>query len=262
MAEHLARIFGTEEDRVNCPFYFKIGACRHGDQCSRTHNRPVVSQTVLLKNMYQNLPSAIALAEGQTVDEVLIDEAQDHFEAFYEEVFHELTKFGEVIDMAVADNIGDHLIGSVYVKFAHEDSAEKALKNLTGRFYAGRVIAPEYCPVTDFSDARCRQYDDAQCSRGGYCNFVHWKHVPRAMKKRMFRRMYAEHPEFSSHGPSGGDQSSRRSSDRPHHRSKDHEDDHRRRHHDEGRSRRRNPSEERRAMVDKWNRETVDESQL
>ena len=29
-AEHLARIHGTEEDKVNCPFYYKIGACRHG----------------------------------------------------------------------------------------------------------------------------------------------------------------------------------------------------------------------------------------
>lgn len=25
MADHLASIFGTEKDRVNCPFYFKIG---------------------------------------------------------------------------------------------------------------------------------------------------------------------------------------------------------------------------------------------
>lgn len=29
MANHLASIFGTEKDRVNCPFYFKIGwVCR------------------------------------------------------------------------------------------------------------------------------------------------------------------------------------------------------------------------------------------
>jgi hypothetical protein len=27
MAEHLASIFGTEKDRVNCPFYFKVRAC-------------------------------------------------------------------------------------------------------------------------------------------------------------------------------------------------------------------------------------------
>ena len=45
------QIFGTEEDKVNCPFYLKMGACRHGDRCSRIHNRPVLSQTILLQNM-------------------------------------------------------------------------------------------------------------------------------------------------------------------------------------------------------------------
>lgn len=30
--------------RVNCSFYFKIGACRHGDRCSRIHNKPTFSQ--------------------------------------------------------------------------------------------------------------------------------------------------------------------------------------------------------------------------
>nr|GMD88130.1 splicing factor U2af small subunit B-like [Ipomoea batatas]GME11540.1 splicing factor U2af small subunit B-like [Ipomoea batatas] len=53
MAEHLASIFGTEKDRVNCPFYFKIGACRHGDRCSRLHTKPSISPTLLLSNMYQ-----------------------------------------------------------------------------------------------------------------------------------------------------------------------------------------------------------------
>lgn len=40
--------------RVNCPFFFKMGACRHGDRCSRLHHRPVFSQTILLPHMYQN----------------------------------------------------------------------------------------------------------------------------------------------------------------------------------------------------------------
>ncbi|PNJ11209.1 T0173386 isoform 1 [Pongo abelii] len=44
MAEYLASIFGTEKDKVNCSFYFKIGACRHGDRCSRLHNKPTFSQ--------------------------------------------------------------------------------------------------------------------------------------------------------------------------------------------------------------------------
>ena len=33
--------------RVNCAFYHKIGACRHGDQCSRLHNKPTFSQVVM-----------------------------------------------------------------------------------------------------------------------------------------------------------------------------------------------------------------------
>jgi splicing factor U2AF 35 kDa subunit len=51
MAKHLASIFGTGKDRVNCPIYFKIGACRHDDRCSRLHTKPSVSPTLLLCNM-------------------------------------------------------------------------------------------------------------------------------------------------------------------------------------------------------------------
>ncbi len=89
MAANLARIFGTEEDRVNCPFYFKIGACRNGDGCNRLHNRPVTSPTVILPHMYPVPPAAIAMAEGQQVSDSVADEAQEHFENFYEDVYME-----------------------------------------------------------------------------------------------------------------------------------------------------------------------------
>ena len=46
MAEYLASIFGTEKDKVNCSFYFKMGACTHGDRCSRIHNKPTFSQVI------------------------------------------------------------------------------------------------------------------------------------------------------------------------------------------------------------------------
>ncbi|KAF4665215.1 Splicing factor U2AF 26 kDa subunit [Perkinsus chesapeaki] len=276
MAEHLARIFGTEEDRVNCPFYFKIGTCRHGDQCSRQHNRPVSSQTVLLKGMYQNPPAAIALAEGQDVADEQADAAQEHFEAFYDEVFQELANYGEIEDLAVVDNIGDHMIGNVYVKYVKEESAEVCIQKLTGRFYAGRIIQPEYSPVTDFSEARCRQFDDAQCSRGGFCNFIHWKHVPRKLRRRLYRKMYEQHPEYRSRSRS-------RSRERRRSRSRDrgHRGGHHHHHEDRGRrsgggrddrrdrdrGRERQTSEERRAMIDQWNREAeaqggIDQAQL
>ena len=67
--------------------------------------------------MYQNPNAAIAFADGRNVPEEDLVEAIEHFEGFYEEVFMELSKFGELDEMVVADNIGDHMIGNVYVKF-------------------------------------------------------------------------------------------------------------------------------------------------
>lgn len=78
MAEHLASIFGTEKDRVNCPFFFKIGACRHWDRCSRLHTKPSIAPTLLLSNMYQR-PDMIT--PGVDVHGNLIDpcKIQEHF---------------------------------------------------------------------------------------------------------------------------------------------------------------------------------------
>jgi hypothetical protein len=33
--------------------YLKIGACRHGERCSRKHIKPQYSQTIVILNMYQ-----------------------------------------------------------------------------------------------------------------------------------------------------------------------------------------------------------------
>lgn len=79
MAEHLASIFGTEKDRVNCPFYFKIGACRHGDRCSRLHSKPSISPTLLLSNMYQR-PDMITPGVDSQGNPIDPREMQKHFE--------------------------------------------------------------------------------------------------------------------------------------------------------------------------------------
>lgn len=186
MAEHLASIFGTEKDRVNCPFYFKIGACRHGDRCSRLHNKPTLSQTLHFANMYQH-PENVT-DPGQ---------AQEHFEDFYEDVFEELSKYGEVESLNVCDNLADHMVGSVYAKFYEEDSAAAALQALAGRYYAGRPIIVEFSPVTDFREATCRQYEENTCNRGGYCNFMHLKPISRDMRKRLFGKSKRRERSYS-----------------------------------------------------------------
>lgn len=181
-AEHLARIHGTEEDKVNCPFYFKIGACRHGDKCSRQHHRPPFSETIIIKHMWENPMCAVASAGGDLTN---INRAalQEHLNGFYEEIFEEFQKFGKVEDVQVCENLGDHMVGNVYVKFFDEEDAEKALLGLNGRYYAGRPLLVEYSPVTDFKEARCRQFDEGTCNRGPYCNFMHVCEPSRELRK-------------------------------------------------------------------------------
>jgi len=95
----------------------------------------------------------------------LLVEAVSHFEDFYEEVFLELAKYGELSDLHVCDNIGEHLIGNVYAQFINELDAEKAYKALNGRFYAGKPILVEYSPVTDFKESKCRLFTEGSCDR-------------------------------------------------------------------------------------------------
>ncbi|GFP87187.1 splicing factor u2af small subunit a [Phtheirospermum japonicum] len=283
MAEHLASIFGTEKDRVNCPFYFKIGACRHGDRCSRLHNRPTISPTLLLSNMYQR-PDMITPGvdpQGQPIDPRKI---QEHFEDFFEDIYEELRKFGEIESLNVCDNLADHMIGNVYAQFKEEDQAAAALAALQGRFYSGRPIIADFSPVTDFREATCRQYEENSCNRGGYCNFMHVKLIGRDLRRKLFGRSNHNHgrywgtrsrsrsasPSQKSHGRRerdsrerdydrrGGGGSSRRSGGR-------YESERRPK---RSRSRSRSPpvreregSEERRARIEQWNREREEKGQ-
>uniref|UniRef100_A0A2P2M1R7 Splicing factor U2af small subunit B-like n=1 Tax=Rhizophora mucronata TaxID=61149 RepID=A0A2P2M1R7_RHIMU len=275
MAEHLASIFGTEKDRVNCPFYFKIGACRHGDRCSRLHNRPTISPTLLLSNMYQR-PDMITPgvdAQGQPIDPRKI---QEHFEDFYEDIFEELSKFGEIESLNVCDNLADHMIGNVYVQFKEEDQAAAALQALQGRFYSGRPIIADFSPVTDFREATCRQFEENNCNRGGYCNFMHVKLIGRELRRKLFGS-YRGYRVSRSRSRSVSPRHRRERDwdrDYDHRREKEYRDrDYRgngrrsgdRHERDVGRRRHGSPrrsrspiregSEERRARIEQWNRE-------
>ena len=51
---------------------------------------------------------------------------QEHLDDFYEEVYEEMETFGKVELFKVLDNVGEHMLGNVYVKWEKEESAEKA----------------------------------------------------------------------------------------------------------------------------------------
>uniref|UniRef100_T1JL40 Splicing factor U2af 38 kDa subunit n=1 Tax=Strigamia maritima TaxID=126957 RepID=T1JL40_STRMM len=189
MAEFLASIFGTEKDKVNCSFYYKIGACRHGDRCSRIHNKPTFSQTVVLKNIYHNPQNGAQSVDGFYLAKHSDVEIQEHFDNFYEDVLVEMEdKYGEIEEMNICDNLGDHLAGNVYVKFRREEDAEKAAEDLNNRWFGGRPIYAELSPVTDFREACCRQYENDECIRSGFCNFMHLKTISRDLRRELFGR--------------------------------------------------------------------------
>ena len=83
--------------------------------------------------MYQNLPVELAIASGNKVREEEAMKALKHFEDFYEEFFQELSQFGEIEDLLVCDNIGDHLLGCVYAKFAYKEEAIKCCEAIKNR---------------------------------------------------------------------------------------------------------------------------------
>jgi hypothetical protein len=49
----------------------------------------------------------------------------------------------------------------------------------------GRPIQAELSPVTDFREACCRQYEMNECTRGGFCNFMHVKPIGRDLRKEL-----------------------------------------------------------------------------
>ncbi|KAG7163463.1 Splicing factor U2af 38 kDa subunit-like 1 [Homarus americanus] len=120
---------------------------------------------------------------------------QEHYDNFFEEVFVECEdRYGEIEEMNVCDNLGDHLVGNVYIKFKYEEDAEKAVVDLNNRWFGGRAINAELSPVTDFREACCRQYEMGECTRSGFCNFMHLKPISRELRRELYGRKRKRSP--------------------------------------------------------------------
>lgn len=221
MAEQLSRVLGTERDRVNCPFYFRIGACRHGDRCSRTHLRPLFAQTVMIPHMYaQPLLPPYPDDPQQLPRPPSPGHIASHFEDFMEEAVDELSKYGKILEVHVTCNAGDHLNGNVYVKYDDESQALECINAIKGRFYEGRFLMPEYSPVIDFDDAVCGMFKRGSCSRGDFCNFMHVKEISRSLHKRLFGRRDRDRSRSRSRDRKHRHRSRSRSRDRDRRRSR------------------------------------------
>lgn len=168
--------FGTERDVANCPFFLKTGACRFGDRCSRKHVYPTSSPTMVIRGMFTTFGMEQSRRDDYDVDASLEhseEDLQESFLEFYHDVLPELKSVGKVVQFKVSCNYEPHLKGNVYVQFGTEEQCTEAIIRFNGRWYAGRQLHCEMCPVTRWKNAICGLFDRQKCPKGKHCNFLH-----------------------------------------------------------------------------------------
>uniref|UniRef100_A0A8D2GBP4 C3H1-type domain-containing protein n=1 Tax=Theropithecus gelada TaxID=9565 RepID=A0A8D2GBP4_THEGE len=149
---------------THCSFYFKVGACRHGDRCSRLHRNPTFSQTIALLNISRNPQNSSQSADGLRCA-VSGVEMQEHCDECFEEIY-----------------------------------AEKAVTDLNNRWFNGQPSPAEPSPDTDFREACRRQDETGECSRGGSCGSVPLKPISRELRRELYGRRHNERKPSTSQG--------------------------------------------------------------
>ncbi|XP_036057213.1 U2 small nuclear ribonucleoprotein auxiliary factor 35 kDa subunit-related protein 1-like [Onychomys torridus] len=165
-----------EKYRASCPFYSKTGACRFGNRCSRKHAFPASSPTLLVKSMFTTFGMEQCRRDDYDSDaslEYSEEETYQQFLDFYHDVLPEFKNVGKVIQFKVSCNLEPHLRGNVYVQYQSEEECQAALSLFNGRWYAGRQLQCEFCPVTRWKIAICGLFEMQKCPKGQHCNFLH-----------------------------------------------------------------------------------------
>uniref|UniRef100_A0A8C2IGY5 Zinc finger (CCCH type), RNA-binding motif and serine/arginine rich 2 n=1 Tax=Cyprinus carpio TaxID=7962 RepID=A0A8C2IGY5_CYPCA len=168
--------YGTEKDKANCPFFLKTGACRFGDRCSRKHDHPTSSTTLMVRGMFVVFGMEQSRRDDYDTDaslEYSEEEMHQQFLDFYEDALPEFKNAGRVVQFKVSCNYEPHLRGNVYVQYDTEEKCREAFMMFNGRWYAGRQLQCEFSPVTRWKTAICGLFDRRKCPKGKHCNFLH-----------------------------------------------------------------------------------------
>src|SRR5260221_14047502 len=73
-------------------------------------------------------------------------------------------------------------------------------------FTLGRPLYAELSPVTDFREACCRQNENGECNRGGFCNFMHLRLASPDLVKQLHHGQRVErklNPQKNNQGAGG-----------------------------------------------------------
>nr|CCC93504.1 unnamed protein product [Trypanosoma congolense IL3000] len=197
-----------------CIFFSKMGACRHGDNCTKIHVRPTSSPTVLFPLMYPN-PAAIEHIQDREWD-FHFDRRylRQHFERFYKETWRTFMELGHIAELRVVSNLGDHLLGNVYIRFEDSHEALRVVRELKAKKLNNIVLLPELSPVTNFADACCKEDLEGNCERGSQCNYLHIMKVSRKLMEKLEKEQAKYRKKKDKHSGSTSSRKRERSKDR------------------------------------------------
>ena len=110
-------------------------------------------------------------------------ELQQNYEDFFEDIFWEMNdKYGDIEEMNVCDNLGDHLVGNIYIMFREEETAERAVNDLNNRWYAGTSTAfSELKPVFVFESSGFVYLTNYHQRSAHLCRAITCHRLPRGM---------------------------------------------------------------------------------
>ncbi|XP_028033470.1 U2 small nuclear ribonucleoprotein auxiliary factor 35 kDa subunit-related protein 2 isoform X1 [Bombyx mandarina] len=175
--KELNYVCDTRPGAEMCTFFSKTATCRFGDQCSRNHQYPSISNVLLAKNFYAHFGLDNMFENNEYDADIMLEydenETYKEFEEFFCDVLTEFEKFGKIVQFKVCKNYEKHLRGNTYIEYADLRCAVAAYRFLNSRWYGGRQLSLQFCNIRSWRNAICGLQAKQRCHKGRSCNFLH-----------------------------------------------------------------------------------------
>lgn len=158
----------SEPQTEECPFFFKVGSCRHRARCIRSHELPEHSAAIMIEDV---LPPQPKIAQSDLMHMI-------------QELFIEISMVKPIQEIVVAANTSPHLQGCVLMSFGSNQDAEDVLENINSRWFAGKPVLAHYIPAGVLTGSICRE--GASCRRSLDCSYVHPASLPQEFWHTLF----------------------------------------------------------------------------
>eukprot|EP00331_Platyophrya_macrostoma_P019289 CAMPEP_0176462390 /NCGR_PEP_ID=MMETSP0127-20121128/35236_1 /TAXON_ID=938130 /ORGANISM="Platyophrya macrostoma, Strain WH" /LENGTH=203 /DNA_ID=CAMNT_0017854293 /DNA_START=173 /DNA_END=784 /DNA_ORIENTATION=+ len=108
-----------------------------------------------------------------------------HFEKFYKLVWRTFMELGKIAELRVVSNLGEHLLGNVYIRFENRADAGRVVEELNKKSFEGIPLLPELSPVFDFANGCCKEDAQGECTRGSVCNYLHIIKISKSVLEKL-----------------------------------------------------------------------------